>query len=162
MPEVIFLLFIWQYVCCDCKRTFCTLCSLLQGNLRLCATCHLLKTTAFQRPRLMHLRVRDLRQYLLLHSIPIDTCREKEDLVELVLCHQHVEEEEHNDGGSLHSRAFHMPTPSATQSTSHLSTFAASQDELLSRSDGADTSQVCILYMLSHGVHIYTHMCLSL
>lgn len=108
----------------------------------------------------MHLRVRDLRQYLLLHSIPIDTCREKEDLVELVLCHQHVEEEELNDGGSLRSHAFHMPTPSATQSTSQLSAFAASQDELLSRSHGADTSQVCVLYIMLDGVHICTYVSL--
>ncbi|XP_056889486.1 E3 ubiquitin-protein ligase RNF34-like [Takifugu flavidus] len=138
----LFSVFRRKYVCCDCKRTFCTLCSLLQENLRFCATCHLLKTTAFQRARLMHLRVRDLRQYLLLHSIPIDTCREKEDLVELVLCHQPVEEEQHTDGGSLHSHPSPPPTPSATQSTSELSAFAASQDELLSRSDGAGTSRV--------------------
>ncbi|MEQ2164539.1 hypothetical protein GOODEAATRI_007726 [Goodea atripinnis] len=36
----------------------------------------------------MQLRVKDLRQYLLLRNIPTDTCREKEDLVDLVLCHQ--------------------------------------------------------------------------
>ena len=34
----------------------------------------------------MRLRVKDLRQYLTLRNIPTDTCREKEDLVELVLC----------------------------------------------------------------------------
>lgn len=92
----------------------------------------------------MRLRVRDLRQYLLLHSIPIDTCREKEDLVDLVLCHQSIEGEEHDDGGSPHSHSFYMPTPSVTQSTSELSTFVASQDEQLSRSDSSDTNQVCI------------------
>uniref|UniRef100_A0A3B4B783 RING-type domain-containing protein n=1 Tax=Periophthalmus magnuspinnatus TaxID=409849 RepID=A0A3B4B783_9GOBI len=36
----------------------------------------------------MQLRVKDLRQYLLLRNIPTDTCREKEDLVDLVLCHR--------------------------------------------------------------------------
>lgn len=77
-----------QHICCDCKKSFCALCSVLQENLRCCTTCHLLRGTAFQRPRLMQLRVKDLRQYLLLRNIPTDTCREKEDLVDLVLCHQ--------------------------------------------------------------------------
>lgn len=92
----------------------------------------------------MRLRVRDLRQYLLLHSIPIDTCREKEDLVDLVLCHQSIEGEERDDGGSPHSHSFYMPTPSVAQSTAELSTFVASQDELRGRSDSSDTNQVCI------------------
>lgn len=77
-----------QHICCDCKKSFCALCSVLQENLRCCTTCHLLRGTAFQRPRLMQLRVKDLRQYLLLRNISTDTCREKEDLVDLVLCHQ--------------------------------------------------------------------------
>lgn len=81
-----------QHICCDCKKSFCALCSVLQENLRCCTTCHLLRGTAFQRPRLMQLRVKDLRQYLLLRNIPTDTCREKEDLVDLVLCHQRTRE----------------------------------------------------------------------
>lgn len=81
-----------QHICCDCKKSFCALCSVLQENLRCCATCHLLRGTAFQRPRLMQLRVKDLRQYLLLRNIPTDTCREKEDLVDLVLCHRGMRE----------------------------------------------------------------------
>lgn len=137
-----------QYICCDCKKSFCSLCSVLQENLRTCATCHLLKATAFQRPRLMRLRVRDLRQYLLLHSIPTDTCREKEDLVDLVLCHQGMEEEEEPDTGSLHSRSLYTPTPSTTQSTSELSAFVASQEEPLSRSDSSDTNQVSVGFIL--------------
>lgn len=137
-----FLSFFLQYICCDCKKSFCSLCSVLQENLRICATCHLLKATAFQRPRLMRLRVRDLRQYLLLRNIPTDTCREKEDLVDLVLCHQGIEEEEDPDTGSLHSRSLYTPTPSTTQSTSELSAFVASQEEPLSRSDSSDTNQV--------------------
>lgn len=119
------------------------MCSVLQENLRICATCHLLKATAFQRPRLMRLRVKDLRQYLLLRNIPTDTCREKEDLVDLVLCHQGIEEEEEGDAGSLHSRSLYTQTPSTTQSASELSAFAASQEEeALSRSDSSDTNQV--------------------
>lgn len=141
--------FLLQYICCDCKKSFCSLCSVLQENLRICATCHLLKATAFQRPRLMRLRVRDLRQYLLLHSVPTDTCREKEDLVDLVLCHQGIEEEEEPDTGSLHSRSLYTPTPSTTQSTSELSAFVASQEEPLSRSDSSDTNQVSVGFILT-------------
>ncbi|XP_056274846.1 E3 ubiquitin-protein ligase RNF34a isoform X3 [Pseudoliparis swirei] len=143
-----FSVFKRKYICCDCKKNFCSLCSVLQENRRVCATCHLLKATAFQRPRLMRLRVRDLRQYLLLRNIPTDTCREKEDLVNLVLCHQGIEEEEEPDMSSLHSRSLYTPTPSTTQSASELSAFVASQEEeeveeeqQLDRSDSADTNQ---------------------
>ncbi|CAF99267.1 unnamed protein product, partial [Tetraodon nigroviridis] len=87
-----FSVFRRKHICCDCKKSFCALCSVLQENLRCCATCHLLRGTAFQRPRLMQLRVKDLRQYLLLRNIPTDTCREKEDLVDLVLCHRGMRE----------------------------------------------------------------------
>ncbi|XP_037337750.2 E3 ubiquitin-protein ligase RNF34a isoform X2 [Pungitius pungitius] len=121
-----FSVFKRKYVCRDCKKSFCSLCSVFQENLRSCATCHLLKATAFQRPLLMRLRVRDLRQYLLLRNIPTDTCREKEDLVDLVLCQQGIEEEE---------------GLSTTQSASELSAFVASQEEQLSRSDSSDTNQ---------------------
>ncbi|XP_034751830.1 E3 ubiquitin-protein ligase RNF34 isoform X2 [Etheostoma cragini] len=113
-----FSVFRRKHICCDCKKSFCALCSVLQEDLRCCMTCHLLRGTAFQRPRLMQLRVKDLRQYLLLRNIPTDTCREKEDLVDLVLCHQGTretprpvveedeeegdEEEEEEDGEDTH------------------------------------------------------------
>ncbi|KAM6900942.1 E3 ubiquitin-protein ligase RNF34 [Lycodopsis pacificus] len=87
-----FSVFRRKHICCDCKKSFCALCSVLQENLRCCMTCHLLRSTAFQRPRLMQLRVKDLRQYLLLRNISTDTCREKQDLVDLVLCHQGTRE----------------------------------------------------------------------
>ncbi|XP_068430838.1 E3 ubiquitin-protein ligase RNF34 isoform X1 [Clinocottus analis] len=87
-----FSVFRRKHICCDCKKSFCALCSVLQENLRCCATCHLLRGTAFQRPRLMQLRVKELRQYLLLRNISTDTCREKQDLVDLVLCHQGTRE----------------------------------------------------------------------
>jgi len=90
-------------VCCDCKKDFCSVCSVSQENLRRCSTCHLLQETAFQRPQLMRLKVKDLRQYLILRNIPTDTCREKEDLVDLVLCHHGLGSEEDMDAGSLRS-----------------------------------------------------------
>ncbi|XP_057688248.1 E3 ubiquitin-protein ligase RNF34-like isoform X2 [Corythoichthys intestinalis] len=140
-----FSVFRRKHICCDCKKSFCSLCSVPLENVRVCATCHLLKATSFHRPRLMRLRVRDLRQYLLLHNVPTDTCREKEDLVDLVLCHQGSEEEEEEeeelDTSSLHSRSIYTPPPSTTQSASELSQLAASREEPLSRSDSSDSSQ---------------------
>ncbi|CAB1319665.1 unnamed protein product [Coregonus sp. 'balchen'] len=128
------------HICCDCKKSFCTLCSMLQENLRICATCHLLKGTAFQRPQLMRLRVKDLRQYLLLRNVPTDTCREKEDLVDLVLCHQGTEGEEDPDMASFNSRSLYTPPPSAARSASELSVLSASHGEALSRSDSSGTT----------------------
>uniref|UniRef100_A0A674JU52 RING-type E3 ubiquitin transferase n=2 Tax=Terrapene triunguis TaxID=2587831 RepID=A0A674JU52_9SAUR len=97
-----FSVFRKKHVCCDCKKDFCSVCSVLQENLRRCSTCHLLQETAFQRPQLMRLKVKDLRQYLILRNIPTDTCREKEDLVDLVLCHHGLGSED-TDTSSLHS-----------------------------------------------------------
>uniref|UniRef100_A0A3B3XRS9 RING-type E3 ubiquitin transferase n=1 Tax=Poecilia mexicana TaxID=48701 RepID=A0A3B3XRS9_9TELE len=135
-----FSVFRRKHICCDCKKSFCALCSVLQENLRCCTTCHLLRGTAFQRPRLMQLRVKDLRQYLLLRNIPTDTCREKEDLVDLVLCHQGMRETP-----SLHSLPHSRAAspPSATRSASEQSVLSASQGEALSPSDSSGTpSQV--------------------
>ncbi|XP_057382172.1 E3 ubiquitin-protein ligase RNF34 isoform X1 [Balaenoptera acutorostrata] len=98
-----FSVFRKKHVCCDCKKDFCSVCSILQENLRRCSTCHLLQETAFQRPQLMRLKVKDLRQYLILRNIPIDTCREKEDLVDLVLCHHGLGSEDNLDTSSLNS-----------------------------------------------------------
>ncbi|XP_045545993.1 E3 ubiquitin-protein ligase RNF34 isoform X3 [Salmo salar] len=153
-----FSVFRRKHICSDCKKSFCALCSVLQENLRCCTTCHLLRGTAFQRPQLMALRVKDLRQYLLLRNIPTDTCREKEDLVDLVLCHleagentstQGAVEEEEEDTDSLHSlphslpHSLHASPPSATRrSASEQSALSASQgDAPLSRSDSSGTAQ---------------------
>ncbi|XP_012927244.2 E3 ubiquitin-protein ligase RNF34 isoform X2 [Heterocephalus glaber] len=98
-----FSVFRKKHVCCDCKKDFCSVCSISQENHRRCSTCHLLQETAFQRPQLMRLKVKDLRQYLILRNIPTDTCREKEDLVDLVLCHHGLGSEDDPDTSSLNS-----------------------------------------------------------
>ncbi|TSM12571.1 E3 ubiquitin-protein ligase RNF34 [Bagarius yarrelli] len=89
-----FSVFRRKHVCSDCGRSFCALCSVLQENLRRCCVCHALWATAFERARLMRLRVRDLRRYLTLRDISTDTCTEKEELVELVLQHMGVDLQE--------------------------------------------------------------------
>ncbi|XP_034152484.1 E3 ubiquitin-protein ligase RNF34a isoform X2 [Esox lucius] len=138
-----FSVFRRKHICCDCKKSFCMLCTVLQENLRICATCHLLKGTAFQRPQLMRLRVKDLRQYLLLRNVPTDTCREKEDLVDLVLCHQGAEgDEDDPDTASLNSHPLYTPPISVARSASELSALSVSPSpgEALSRSDSSGTT----------------------
>uniref|UniRef100_A0A087YG81 Ring finger protein 34a n=1 Tax=Poecilia formosa TaxID=48698 RepID=A0A087YG81_POEFO len=145
-----FSVFRIKYTCCDCKKSFCSLCTEVLESLRICATCHLLKATAFHRPRLMRLPVRDLRQYLLLRSISTDTCREKEDLVDLVLCHRAFEitmyqksdemmEVEDPNTASLLSHIHRTLTDSIAPPASELS--AATLEESLSRSESPETNQ---------------------
>ncbi|KAI4901183.1 hypothetical protein NFI96_025064 [Prochilodus magdalenae] len=117
-----FSVFRRRHLCCDCKKSFCSLCSVLQENLRRCSTCHLLKGTSFQRPRLMRLRVKDLRQYLTLRNVNTETCREKEDLVDLVLCHQGAESEDDPDTPTLQTHPLYSSStadPAPLLSPSH-------------------------------------------
>ncbi|XP_056102558.1 E3 ubiquitin-protein ligase RNF34a isoform X2 [Rhinichthys klamathensis goyatoka] len=136
-----FSVFRRRHICCDCKKSFCSLCSVLQENQRRCTTCQLLKGTSFQRPQLMRLRVKDLRQYLTLRNINTDTCREKEDLVDLVLCHQGAESEDDPDTPSLQSRPLYSPPPSIEEPTSPLSALSPAQGEPISRSNSSESNQ---------------------
>lgn len=120
----------------------------------------------------MRLRVKDLRQYLVLRNINTDTCRyfhtgiinnradiiivfdlfeyfeiflrEKEDLVDLVLCHQGGESEDDPDTPSLQTRPLYSPPPSIEEPTSPLSAISPTQEEQISRSNSSEsTNQVC-------------------
>ncbi|XP_035299200.1 E3 ubiquitin-protein ligase RNF34 isoform X2 [Cricetulus griseus] len=140
-----FSVFRKKHVCCDCKKDFCSFCSVSQENLRRCSTCHLLQETAFQRPQLMRLKVKDLRQYLLLRNIPTDTCREKEDLVDLVLCHRGLGSGDDLDSSSLNSSRS-QTSSFFTQSffsnyTAPSATVSSFQGELMDR-DGTFRSEV--------------------
>ena len=78
-----------QHVCVDCKKNFCGRCSVqLEPRPRMCLTCQRFQCTLFERAQLMRLKVRELRDYLHLHEVPTQMCREKEELVELVLGQQ--------------------------------------------------------------------------
>ncbi|KAM4700575.1 E3 ubiquitin-protein ligase rififylin isoform 1-T2 [Discoglossus pictus] len=72
--------------CMDCRKNFCGSC-LSQSNdgPTLCNLCQRVRSTSFARDELMKLKVKDLRDYLSMRAIPTDLCREKEDLVQLVL-----------------------------------------------------------------------------
>ncbi|NP_001025239.1 E3 ubiquitin-protein ligase RNF34a [Danio rerio] len=134
-----FSVFRRRYICCDCTKSFCSLCSVLQENLRRCTTCHLLKGTAFQRSQLMRLRVKDPRQYLMLRNINTDTCREKEDLVDLVLCHHGAESEDDPDTPSLQSHPLYSPPPLIEEPTSPLSALSPTR-EPISRSNSSEST----------------------
>ncbi|XP_043574737.1 E3 ubiquitin-protein ligase rififylin [Chiloscyllium plagiosum] len=75
-----------KHVCVDCKKDFCTACSVQPENSpKMCHTCQRFRATDFERGELMKLKVKDLRDYLQLHEISMEMCREKSDLVDLVL-----------------------------------------------------------------------------
>lgn len=78
-----------KHECVDCKKNYCSRCSAqLEPHPRLCHTCQRFHGTMFERAELMKLKVKDLRDYLHLHEVPTQMCREKEELVELVLGQQ--------------------------------------------------------------------------
>ncbi|XP_058857526.1 E3 ubiquitin-protein ligase rififylin isoform X2 [Acipenser ruthenus] len=75
-----------KHVCMDCKKSFCASCSVQPAlSPRMCLSCQRCCGTAFLRTELMKLKVKELRDYLHLHEVSTELCREKEDLVELVL-----------------------------------------------------------------------------
>ncbi|XP_069741078.1 E3 ubiquitin-protein ligase rififylin-like isoform X3 [Narcine bancroftii] len=78
-----------KHVCVDCKKNFCTSCSVQSENSpKICHTCQRFRITDFHRGELMKLKVKELRDYLQLHEISMEMCREKSDLVDLVMGQQ--------------------------------------------------------------------------
>lgn len=97
-----------QQTCLDCKKNFCVACSSQVGSgPRLCLLCQRFRATAFQREELMKMKVKDLRDYLSLHDISTDMCREKEELVFLVLGQQPVISQE----GRTHAPSLSPDSP---------------------------------------------------
>lgn len=75
-----------QHICVDCKKHFCMSCSnQTEDGPLLCHLCQRFRATGFQREELMKMKVKELRDYLTLHEISTELCREKEDLVFLIL-----------------------------------------------------------------------------
>ncbi|XP_056467368.1 E3 ubiquitin-protein ligase rififylin [Gadus chalcogrammus] len=78
-----------KHVCVDCKKDYCSSCSAeADPRPRLCHTCQRFYGNLLEPAELMKLKVKDLRDYLHLHEVPTQLCREKEELVELVLGQQ--------------------------------------------------------------------------
>ncbi|KAK7877473.1 hypothetical protein WMY93_031813 [Mugilogobius chulae] len=102
-----------KYVCVDCGLNYCSRCSAhLEPRPRLCHTCQRFYGNLLPRAELMRLKVKELRDYLHLHHVSTHLCREKEDLVELVLGHQSSSEASTPD-----SAPSPLTTPTEAQAT---------------------------------------------
>lgn len=67
-----------QHVCVDCKKNYCSRCSAQQEpRPRLCHTCQRFYGNLLERAELMKLKVKELRDYLHLHEVATNLCREK-------------------------------------------------------------------------------------
>lgn len=101
-------------MCVDCGRDYCGQCSAhLEPRPRLCHTCQRFYGNLLQRAELMKLKVKELRDYLHLHQVATHLCREKEELVELVLGHQSSSSE----ASTPESAPPPLTTPAADQAT---------------------------------------------
>ncbi|NXJ02582.1 RFFL ligase, partial [Psophia crepitans] len=116
-----------KHICLDCKKNFCTSCSNQpEGGPLLCHLCQRFRATAFQREELIKMKVKDLRDYLALREISTELCREKEDLVFLILGQQPVVTQEDqirtnsfNTSASGQQDFVILPPTSVASSTSH-------------------------------------------
>ncbi|XP_045691638.1 E3 ubiquitin-protein ligase rififylin isoform X6 [Phyllostomus hastatus] len=123
-----------KQTCLDCKKNFCATCLSQVGNgPRLCLLCQRFQATAFQREELMKMKVKDLRDYLDLHDISTETCREKEELVFLVLGQQPAAPQEGRTrapafpaSGSPEQQAFLGPQPHSSAAPPTSATSAGS------------------------------------
>lgn len=73
--------------CRECQKDFCSACLMREAGPRhlLCQTCRILTAVPLDHSELMKLRVRELRHFLAQHDVPIDSCTEKTDLVDLII-----------------------------------------------------------------------------
>lgn len=118
---------LYQHICLDCKKNFCTSCSNQpEGGPLLCHLCQRFRATGFQREELIKMKVKDLRDYLALREISTELCREKEDLVLLILGQQSVITQEDqirtnpfNTSASGQPDFVILPPTSIPSSTSH-------------------------------------------
>ncbi|XP_063002652.1 E3 ubiquitin-protein ligase rififylin [Elgaria multicarinata webbii] len=79
-----------KHICLDCKKSFCLACSHQpeSDGPCLCHLCERFRATAFQREELIKMKVKDLRDYLELRDVSTELCREKDELVVLIMGQQ--------------------------------------------------------------------------
>ncbi|XP_053130647.1 E3 ubiquitin-protein ligase rififylin isoform X2 [Hemicordylus capensis] len=79
-----------KHICLDCKKSFCPACAHPPAGSSpcLCQLCERFRATAFQWEELIKMKVKDLRDYLELREISTETCREKDELVFLIIGQQ--------------------------------------------------------------------------
>uniref|UniRef100_A0A8C5QN13 RING-type E3 ubiquitin transferase n=1 Tax=Leptobrachium leishanense TaxID=445787 RepID=A0A8C5QN13_9ANUR len=72
--------------CMDCRNNFCGPCfAPPTDNQPICQLCWRVRSTFFSREELLKMKVKDLRDYLSWRGISTELCREKDDLIQLVL-----------------------------------------------------------------------------
>lgn len=92
-PYLISLSFLFQNLCRNCKRNYCNDCfaketKFVPGeNARHCLTCRALQFPIAYKDHLKKLKVKDLQDYLRARQISMNQCKEKRDLIELILRH---------------------------------------------------------------------------
>ncbi|NWR48456.1 RFFL ligase, partial [Regulus satrapa] len=145
-----------KHICLDCKKSFCTSCSNQpEGGPLLCHLCQRFRATAFQREELIKMKVKDLRDYLALREISTEFCREKEDLVFLILGQQPaITQEDQIRTNTFNTSArgqqgfvSHPPTDLAS-STSHDESSVSADP--ISSSEAQEHQQVQSLYSQKH------------
>ncbi|RUS69434.1 hypothetical protein EGW08_022805 [Elysia chlorotica] len=100
--SVNFTFFKRKKFCIECQRYFCSTClpkppsSAPPG--RQCSKCRLLLSGRFTRNDLQQYKVKDIRCFLKVKNISMSGCKEKHDLVELVLTHFCTQQGRHVDG----------------------------------------------------------------
>lgn len=105
----VFSFFKRRKVCRDCRRVFCSSClpkppSSLGQNGRQCTKCTILTSGKFTRAQLQAWKVKDMRCFLDVRNIPTTTCKEKHDLIDLLIVNfclesnssLHLQEQEHD------------------------------------------------------------------
>ncbi|NXM31891.1 RFFL ligase, partial [Oxyruncus cristatus] len=128
-----------KHICLDCKKNFCTSCSSQpEGGPLLCHLCQRFRATAFQREELIKMKVKDLRDYLALHEISTEFCREKEDLVFLILGQQPVISQE----DQIRTNTFNTRASGQQDYVSHPPTRLSSSTSLEESSVSADPISV--------------------
>ncbi|KAL9981835.1 hypothetical protein ACROYT_G010593 [Oculina patagonica] len=122
-----FTLFKRKNLCRNCKRQYCNDCftkepSYVPGeNSRHCLTCRALQSPIAYKDHLMKLKVKDLQDYLRARQISLNHCKEKRDLVELIL--RHVEGRSNAAPSSTSHSQHGRQQPQANPSQSHPQNF---------------------------------------
>lgn len=91
--QTFYLLLCFQNLCQKCKRHYCNDCFAKETkfapgeNTRHCLTCRALQSPVAYKDHLKRLKIKDLQDYLRARQISMDQCKEKRDLIELILRH---------------------------------------------------------------------------
>ncbi|KFP57374.1 E3 ubiquitin-protein ligase rififylin [Cariama cristata] len=152
-----------KHICLDCKKNFCTSCSNQpEGGPLLCHLCQRFRATAFQREELIKMKVKDLRDYLALREISTELCREKEDLVFLILGQQPVITEEDqirtnpfNTSASGQQDFVIFPPTSIASSTSHDASPASADPISSSLAQEHQQVQSLTISIFCNLIHLY-------